>query len=161
MPLLASPRAFRSGCFWACRRFAWELSGSCIELWIAGLVPRMLTFSGANVDIYIGASAALIAWISTRGRAGMKVAFAWNGLGLLALANVVVRSVLTAPGPLHRLHTEVPNRMLGTFPYLFIPGFFVPLAIVLHLLAIRAIVSRLHPHTEVDSPLAQHFPKMS
>ncbi|MGA8654976.1 MAG: hypothetical protein WB586_02410 [Chthoniobacterales bacterium] len=32
------------------------------QLWIDGLVPKMLTFAGANVDIYIGASAPLIAW---------------------------------------------------------------------------------------------------
>ena len=117
------------------------------QLWRAGIVPRMLTFSGANVDIYIGASAALIAWVSVRGRRGIKIALAWNGLGLLTLANVVVRSVLTTPGPLHRLHAEVPNRLLGAFPFLFIPGFCVPLALVLHLLALRAIISRLHAPT--------------
>jgi hypothetical protein len=114
------------------------------QLWIDGLVPKMLTFAGANVDIYIGASAALIAWLSTRGRWGMRVALAWNVLGLLALANVVIRAVLTTPGPFNLIHTEVPNRMMGTFPFLFIPGFFVPLAVVLHLLAIRALLSRLH-----------------
>jgi hypothetical protein len=34
--------------------------------------------------------------------------------------------------------------MISTFPFLFIPGFFVPLAVVLHLVAIWAIISRLH-----------------
>ncbi len=109
------------------------------RLWIDGLVPKMLTFKGANVDIYIGASALVIAWISTRGRLGMKLALAWNVLGLLALTNVVIRAVLTAPGPLNLIRTEVPNRMMGTFPFLFIPGFFVPLAVVLHVLAIQSI----------------------
>src|SRR5713226_3982080 len=113
------------------------------QLWIDGLVPKMLTFEGANVDIYVGASAPLIAWLSTRGRFGMRLALAWNVLGLLALTNVVIRAVLTAPGPFHLIHAEVPNLMLGTFPFLFIPGFFVPLAVVLHALAIRAVSSRL------------------
>jgi hypothetical protein len=113
------------------------------QLWIAGLIPKMLTFAGANVDIYIGATAPLIAWVSTRGREGLKLAFAWNLLGLMALANVVSRAVLTSPGPLHLIHAEVPNKMFGTFPYMFIPGFFVPLALLLHVLAIRAIRSRL------------------
>jgi hypothetical protein len=67
------------------------------QLWIDGLVPKMLTFEGANVDIYIGASAPLIAWLSTRGRLGLRIALAWNVLGLLALTNVVVRAVLTTP----------------------------------------------------------------
>ena len=46
----------------------------------------------------------------------------------------------TAPGPLNFIHAEVPNRMIGTYPFMFIPGFFVPLAVVLHVLAIRAII---------------------
>ncbi|MEP6670988.1 MAG: hypothetical protein ABJF10_17645 [Chthoniobacter sp.] len=109
------------------------------QLWHAGLVPKMLTFSGANVDIYVGATAPLIAWVATRGGMGRRVALVWNGVGLLILANIVARAVLTAPGPLHLVHTEVPNLMIGTFPFMFIPGFFVPLAVVLHVLAIRAV----------------------
>lgn len=112
------------------------------RLWIDGLIPRTLTFEGANWDIFIGASAPVAAWLSTQGRMGMRLAFAWNLLGLVSLANVVTRSVLTAPGPLHLIQAEVPNLMIGTFPFLFIPGFFVPLAVALHVLAIRSIVSR-------------------
>jgi hypothetical protein len=132
----------------------WILLGAqsfriCVELflhqlWIDGLVPRMLTFEGANVDIYVAASAALIAWVSTRGRWGLRIALAWNVLGLLAITNVVTRAVLSAPGPLNLIHAEVPNLLLGTFPFMFIPGLFVPLGVVLHLLALRAIVNRLH-----------------
>ena len=84
----------------------------------------------------------LIAWLSTRGRLGIRLALAWNVLGLLALTNVVIRAVLTAPGPFNLSHAEVPNLMMGAFPFMFIPGFFVPLAVVLHVLAIRAISSR-------------------
>jgi hypothetical protein len=73
----------------------------------------------------------------------MKLALAWNLLGLLSLANVVIRAVLTAPGPFNLIHAEVPNRILGTVPFLFIPGFFVPLAVSLHVLAVRLIVIRL------------------
>jgi hypothetical protein len=113
------------------------------RLWLDGLVPKMLTFEGANVDIYVGVSALLIAWLSARGRVGMKFALAWSVLGLLSLANVVIRAVLTAPGPFNLVHAEVPNLMMGTFPFMFIPGFFVPLAVVLHVLAIRAISSRV------------------
>jgi hypothetical protein len=109
------------------------------QLWIEGLIPRMMTFAGANIDIYIGLSAPLIAWLSTRGRWGLKLAYAWNILGLLALLNVVTRAVLTAPGPINLIHAEVPDRMISTVPFLLIPGFFVPLAVVLHVLAIRSI----------------------
>jgi hypothetical protein len=111
------------------------------QLWIDGLVPKMLTFAGANVDIYVGVSAPVIAWLSTRGRSGRKLALIWNVLGLLSLTNVVSRAVLTAPGPFNLVHAEVPNLLIGTFPFMFIPGFLVPLAAVLHLLALRAIAS--------------------
>jgi len=67
----------------------------------------------------------------------------WNWLGLLALANVVVRSALTAPGPLHLLHTTLPNRAIGTFPYTYIPGLCVPLAVSLHVLSIRFLRAQL------------------
>ncbi len=129
------------------------------QLWIEGIVPKMLTFEGANVDIYIAASAPVIAWLSMRGRMELKLALVWNVLGLLALGNVVARAVLTAPGPLNLIHTEVPNRMFGTFPFLFIPGFFVPLAVVLHVLAIRAISSQLRTAISDAVGVELHIPK--
>jgi len=113
------------------------------ELWREGLIPRMLTFQGANFDILIGASAPVIAWLASRGPFEMRLAFIWNALGLVSLANVVIRSALTAPGPLHILHSEVPNLAIGTFPYTFIPGFLAPLAVVLHVFAIRSLRRRL------------------
>ena len=111
------------------------------QLWLDGLIPKLLTFEGGNVDIYVGATAPLIAWWSTRARSRMRLVLIWNLLGLVALANVVIRAVLTAPGPFNLIHAEVPNLMIGAFPFMFIPGFFVPLAVVLHVLAMRAISS--------------------
>jgi hypothetical protein len=113
------------------------------QLSLQGLVPKMLTFEGANTDLYVALSAPLVAWIATRGRVGLRVALVWNVLGILSLANVAIRSVLTAPGPLHAIHTDVANVAFGMFPYTFVAGFFAPLALGVHALAIRAIRSRL------------------
>ncbi len=109
------------------------------QLWIGGLAPRLLTYQGGNVDILVGVTAPLAAWLSTKGRLGQKGAIAWNVLGLLSLANVAIRSLLTAPGPLNIIHAEVPNTAIGTFPFTYIAGFFAPLALVLHVLALRAL----------------------
>jgi hypothetical protein len=68
----------------------------------------------------------------------------WNGVGLLALTNVVARSVLTSEGPLNLLATEVPNLAVGTYRFTFIAGFLAPLAAVLHVLSIRTLL-RLGP----------------
>jgi len=111
------------------------------RLWEDGLVPKLLTYEGGNVDMIIGLSAPIIAWIATRGRPGLRLAMGWNVLGLLSLANVTASAVLT--GPIKLISAEVPTVAMGFFPYAFIPGFFVPLAVTLHVLAIRAIAARL------------------
>ncbi len=119
------------------------------QLWHEGLLPRMLTYAGPNVDIWIGVTAPNAAWLSTRSGLGSKrISAAWNVIGLLPLANVIVRSALTSPGPLHLLASEVSNRAIGTFPYTFIAGFFAPLAITLHVLALRSIAIQHIPTTK-------------
>lgn len=113
------------------------------QLWLAGQIPRMMTFHGANFDILIGLSAPIVAWLLASEKISNRAALAWNWIGILMLANVAARGVLTAPGPLHLLTTEVPNVAIGTFPYTYIPGFMVPLALVLHVLSIRALRRRI------------------
>ena len=115
------------------------------RLWLDGMAPRMLTYEGANFDMIVGLSAPIVVWAYWRGRIGERAALAWNIVGLAMLANVALRALLTAPGPLNFLHAEIPNTAIGTFPFTYIPGFFAPLALVLHVLAIRALRARLRP----------------
>lgn len=111
-------------------------------LWLEGQLPRMMTFSGANFDIVVGATAPIVAWLFASGRISPKAALAWNIFGIIMLANVMARGVLTTPGPLQLIAAEIPNRAIGTFPFTFIPGLLAPLALVLHVLAIRALRTR-------------------
>jgi hypothetical protein len=110
------------------------------QFWRAGLAPRMLTYEGANFDIIIGLSAPVIAWLTAKRALSTRLTLAWNIFGLALLANIVVRAILTIPA-LQILSTEVPNRAVGTFPFTFIPGLMAPLALVLHILAIRALLA--------------------
>lgn len=112
------------------------------QLWRDGQLPRMMTFHGANFDILIGASAPVMAWLYSSGRISNRTALLWNLAGIAMLANVAVRGVLTTPGLLRLIATEVPNAAIGTFPFSYIPGLMVPLALVLHVLAIRALRHR-------------------
>ena len=111
------------------------------KLWEDGLVPKLLTYEGGNIDLFIGLSAPVMAWGMAKGYIGRNLALGWNFMGLVALANVIVRSALTSPGPLNLLHSEVPNMSIGLFPYTFIAGFFAPLAITLHVLSIRSLLN--------------------
>ena len=86
----------------------------------------------------VALSAPLAAWLVTRGAAARRIAWAWNLLGLLSLGNVVIRAVLSAPGPLQLIHAEVPDMAILTYPFTFIPGFMAPLALALHILAFRS-----------------------
>jgi hypothetical protein len=61
-------------------------------------------------------------------------------LGLVLLANIVVRAILTTPA-LQLLAAEVPNRALGIFPFTFVLGLMAPLALMLHVLSIRALLA--------------------
>lgn len=132
LPVLIAAQSFRIGVEWLLHR-----------LWQEGLIPRMLTWEGANFDILVGLTAPVAALVASRARVGLQLALAWNLAGLALLANVVVRAILSAPGPLNLLATDLPNRLPGLFPYTYLAGFLAPLALVLHVLALRALVSRL------------------
>lgn len=112
-------------------------------LWQAGLLPRLMTLEGGNVEIIVALTAPFAAWMATRGQRARWLVWAWNLAGLLSLMNVVARGALTAPGPLNLIHADVPNLAMGQFPFSLIPGFMVPLALVLHVLAFRAMRSQL------------------
>ena len=121
------------------------------RLWVDGLAPRIVTYQGTNVDIWIGLSAPLIAWISTRGRWGERLALGWNAVGLITLANAITLGALTAPG-LNLIHSEVPDMAIGAFPFTYIAGFFAPLAMALHSLSIRALRTGLRSTRSLRAP---------
>lgn len=108
------------------------------HLYSIGLAPKLMTLEGGNVEILVALTAPLAAWMVTRGSAARTFAWIWNLAGLFSLANIVVRAVLSAPGPLHLIHAEVPDTAILLFPFTFIPGFMAPLAFTLHVLAFRA-----------------------
>jgi hypothetical protein len=109
------------------------------ELHHQGLVPKLLTLPGGNVELLVALSAPIFAWIATRGSSGRRIALGWNVLGLLSLLNVAARAVLSTPGPLNLIHTEVPTLAFSSFPFGLIPGFMAPLALAIHMLTFRAL----------------------
>src|SRR6266852_4846815 len=56
------------------------------RLWEDGLVPKLLTYEGGNVDMVFGLSAPIIAWLATTGRLGLRLAIGWNVLAIRAIA---------------------------------------------------------------------------
>jgi hypothetical protein len=120
------------------------------QLWKDGLAPRMLTYEGANFDMLIGISAPIVGWLYANGKIGERLALGWNVLGLTMLANVALRAILTAPG-VNAIPSDIPNLAIGTFPFTFIPGFMAPLALVLHVITIRALRAKQRVQNRVAS----------
>jgi hypothetical protein len=56
----------------------------------------------------------------------------WNAAGVAILANVVFHAQLAAPTPYRLFVTEPSTALLATAPYIWLPGFLVPLALWLH-----------------------------
>ena len=104
------------------------------RLFVAGVVPVQMTFEGRNFDVLVGLSAIPIAIASLR-RPGL--ARAWHVAGLVLLVNIVAIAVLSAPGPQQVFTAEPANRILGAWPYVWLPTFLVPVAAISHVLGLR------------------------
>jgi hypothetical protein len=112
----------------------WQLAG-------AGLIARMMTFGGANLDVLTGLTAPLVAWLAFRGgRVSRRAVVLWNGAGLALLLNVVARGLLSAPTPFRMIVTDPPNTIVARFPVVWLPAFFVAAALLLHAASLRQMV---------------------
>lgn len=114
-----------------------------IVLWALATQHRLsplLTFEGRNFDILVGLTAVPVAWLCLVRRAWPAwVAVVWNVAGIVILANVVLHALLSAPTPFQVLWTEPPTRIIATLPYIWLPGFLVPLALSLHVASLRTL----------------------
>ena len=103
-------------------------------LFLAGQVPQMMTFEGRNFDIISGLLSPVVYWLVFRRdhiRRGLLAAY--NILGLILLANVVLIAALSVPSPLQQLNIDQPNRAVLYFPYVWLPTIVVPIVLFSHL----------------------------
>lgn len=104
------------------------------------IVPTAMTFEGRNFDILTGLTAPLVAYFGlVRGRWPRWAIVAWNAMGLFLLANVVRTAILSAPGPFRQLTEEAPNLAPSLFPFIWLPYFLVPLALLGHLVSLAQV----------------------
>ncbi|HUG36725.1 MAG TPA: hypothetical protein VML54_07230 [Candidatus Limnocylindrales bacterium] len=118
-----------------------------IVLWalvVAGATPEIMTFTGTgrNFDVAVGITAPVMAALLGRGdRPGRRrLALWWNVAGILVLVNTVLHALLATPTRFQVFLTSPPNALVASFPYIWLPGFLVPVAWALHVLSIRQLV---------------------
>jgi len=115
-------------------------------LFINKLVPKIMTFEGRNFDILAGLSAPFIGYYGfIKPRLSKGLILAWNLFAMLLLFNIVVIAMLSAPFTFQQLAFDQPNIAVLYFPFVWLPGFIVPLVLFSHLVMIRRLTKKTLP----------------
>jgi len=97
-----------------------------------------MTFEGRNFDILCGLTAPFVYYFGyVKPVLSKKILLAWNIICLLLLVNIAVIAVLSGPFSFQRLAFDQPDIALLYFPFVWLPGFIVPVVLFAHLSAIK------------------------
>jgi len=115
-----------------------------------GLMPVQMSYSGRNFDIATGVLAIVLGMVAYRGMLARWGAWLFNGVGFALLVNVVTIAVLSMPTPLRVFHNDPPNVWVATFPFVWLPAFFVQVALLSHVLILRRLRWEAHSGGSAD-----------
>ncbi len=107
-----------------------------VLLWLSQnqLVPQSMTFEGRNFDILSGITAPIIYFVAFRGgKISRPLLIVWNIFALALLFNIVITAILAFPAFSPNLATELQNRAVAYFPYIWLPTIIVPIVLFSHL----------------------------
>jgi hypothetical protein len=111
-------------------------------LFLHKAVPQLMTFEGRNFDILCGLTAPIIYyWGHIKNSLSKGILLAWNIACLLFLANIVITAILSAPFDFQKVAFSQPNIALFYFPFIWLPCFVVPTALLAHIVNIRKIIT--------------------
>jgi hypothetical protein len=130
----------------ALQTFRLPLEVLLYSLYAHGVIGKHMTWAGYNFDVLIGVTAPVIAWLLFRygdRRAVRRLALLWNLAGLVLLANIVLIAVLSIPFPFQWFTAEPANRFVAQLPFVWLPTFLVPIALLAHLCSVR-LLRRAH-----------------
>jgi hypothetical protein len=102
-------------------------------------VPALMTFEAGNVDILFGITAPLIWWLYRSGKIARTGLLIWNSLALLSVLNALIRAMLSAPFRFQRFAFDQPTVAILHFPFVLLPAFIVPAAILCHLAVFKKL----------------------
>ena len=110
------------------------------RLYLEGVVPVQMTYSGRNFDVVTGVTGLILGTLLVRGRILPRaLVLGWNVLGLLLLANIVGVAALSTPVPFRVFTEGPPNLLPSTLPWIWLPSFLVQVALGSHLLLFRML----------------------
>lgn len=118
-----------------------------LVLWMLyrnNIIPIQMSFEGRNYDVLVGLSALFTGYYYAQGIEFFKrkwFLISWNIAGLVILANIVVIAILSTPLPFRQFMNEPANTVIFYFPFVWLPGFLVPVAYTLHFFSLRKLLA--------------------
>jgi hypothetical protein len=125
-------------------------------LYIQKALPEIMTFEGRNPDILVGLTAPLIYYFGfVKNRLPVNAVLIWNLVSLGVLLNIVLIAILSMPLPIQQFGFDQPDIALFYFPFVWLPGFMVPLVMFAHLVSIRQLLIRktVSPAFSTSTPI--------
>jgi hypothetical protein len=107
-------------------------------MYVRGIMPEQMSYSGRNFDVVTGATALVVAALARRARRPRWVVAAWNVAGLALLINVVTIAIVSTPRFAY-FGTDRLNVWVTYPPFVWLPAVMVAAALAGHLLIFRAL----------------------
>ena len=115
------------------------------QLYEHGALPVEMTYAGYNFDILSGLGAlALWAW-SKRAPLPRALVWIWALAGLGLLITIVTLALLSFPKPFGWF--EPPNRIVASWPWIWLPAVLVQLALFGHVVVLRQLWATRSPRS--------------
>ena len=117
------------------------------KLFLDGLLPEQMTFSGYNFDVLTAVFAPVIAFgYFQRKKIPLRWAITWNIAGIMLVLVIVTIAITSTPSPLRLWDNEPANTIIAHLPFVWLPAFLVPMALMMHLASLRQLL-----HGSVDA----------
>lgn len=105
-----------------------------------GLIPGEFAIPTGWGDVLVGITAIpVVMFLWTKQPFAKKLAIWWNYLGIADLALALTLGIATFPRPFQILPTQPDNLLIALYPLVMVPLFAVPLSLLIHLFALKAL----------------------
>jgi hypothetical protein len=116
------------------------------EMYVRGVMPEQMTYTGRNFDIVTGITALIVGALLWAGRCPRWLVAMWNVMGLALLLNVMVVAILSTPRFAYFGSTPDRLNVWVTYPpYVWLPAVMVLAALAGHLVIFRALATAPRP----------------
>ncbi|WP_298418245.1 hypothetical protein [uncultured Kordia sp.] len=111
------------------------------NVFLAGLIPDLMTFEGYNFDILSGITGPILYYlVFVKKIIGRKGLLLWNIVCLGLLITILTIAVLSAQTPLQQLAFDQPNIGVTYFPFVWLPAIIVPIVLFSHLVSVKQLI---------------------